>query len=367
MKEVKVNLGSRSYTISIGTGLLDQLADLARSAGLTGRVALVTDSNVLPLYGEKAQQLLSDAGFTVAVYEIPAGEESKSLDRVADLCRKLLLDEFDRTSGVIALGGGVVGDVAGFVAATYMRGIPYIQVPTTLLAQVDSSVGGKVGVNLPEAKNIVGNFYQPRTVIIDPDTLRTLPEREFRAGLAEVVKYGVIADASLFDLVESRFEAILAQDHDILEKVVGTCCRIKAGVVERDETERGERVILNYGHTIGHAIEVAGGYDRFLHGEAIAVGMNGAARIAADLGLTDEDFVSRQVCALRSLGLPTGWSDLPVTQVFAAMKMDKKRSAGTMRFVLPCEPGRVTVREGVDEAAVTRVLETLRSEADDNE
>jgi len=366
LKEVMVNLGPRSYTINIGTGLLDQLADSVRSSGLTGRIALVTDTNVLPLYGEKARQILSDAGFTAGLYEIAAGEESKSLDRVADLCRKLLIDELDRTSGVIALGGGVVGDIAGFVAATYMRGIPYVQVPTTLLAQVDSSIGGKVGVNLPEAKNIVGSFYQPRAVIIDPGTLRTLPEREFRAGLAEVVKYGVIADADLFNLVESGFEAILAQDHDILEKVVGTCCRIKAGVVERDEMERGERAILNYGHTIGHAIEAAGGYDRFLHGEAIAVGMNGAALIAAELGLTDEDFVSRQVRALRSIGLPTGWSDLPVTKVFAALKMDKKKSAGTLRFVLPCKPGRVAIREGVDEGLVNRVLETLRSEAKDN-
>ena len=366
MREVNVNLGPRSYTINIGTGLLDQLADLARSSGLAGRVALVTDSNVLPLYGDRARHLLSEAGFTVALYEMAAGEDSKSLDRVAELYDRFLRDELDRTSGVIALGGGVVGDVAGFVAATYMRGIPYIQVPTTLLAQVDSSVGGKVGVNLREAKNIVGSFYQPRTVIIDPSTLRTLPEREFRAGLAEVVKYGVIADADLFSLVESRYEAILAQNHDILEGIVGRCCEIKAGVVDRDETERGERVILNYGHTIGHAIEAAGGYDRFLHGEAISIGMNGAARIAAGLGLTDEDFVSRQARLLRSIGLPIGWSDMAVTQVFSAMRLDKKRSVGALRFVLPCEPGRVTVREGVDEAVVTRVLETLKGEAGDN-
>jgi 3-dehydroquinate synthase len=366
LKKVSVNLGPRSYTIHIGKGLLDRLADMVRASGLTGRVALVTDSNVLPLYGEKTRRLLSEAGFAVTLYEIAAGEESKNLDRVAALYRKFLLDELDRTSGVIALGGGVVGDVAGFIAATYMRGIPHIQVPTTLLAQVDSSVGGKVGVNLPEAKNIVGSFYQPRAVIIDPSTLGTLPEREFRAGIAEVVKCGVIADPDLFGLVESRFDAILAQDHDILGEVVGTCCKIKAGVVERDETERGERVILNYGHTIGHAIEAAGGYDRFLHGEAIAIGMNGAARIAAELGLADQDFVSRQARVLGSIGLPTGWSDMPVPQVLTAMRMDKKRSVGTMRFVLPCEPGQVTVREGVDEALVTKVLETLRSEADDN-
>ena len=366
MREVSVNLGPRSYTINIGTGLLDQLADLARSSGLAGRLALVTDSNVLPLYGDRVRHLLSEAGFTVALYEIPAGEDSKSLDRVAELYRRFLLDELDRTSGVIALGGGVVGDVAGYVAATYMRGIPYIQVPTTLLAQVDSSVGGKVGVNLPEAKNIVGSFYQPRPVIIDPKALESLAEREFRAGLAEVVKYGVIADTDLFGIVESRYDAILARDHDILEEVVGTCCKIKAGVVERDETERGERVILNYGHTMGHAIEAAGSYDRFLHGEAVAIGMNGAARVAVELGLTDHDFVSRQARVLGSIGLPLGWSDMPVSEVFSAMKMDKKRNVGTLRLVLPCELGRVTVREGVDEALVIRVLETLKSEAEGN-
>jgi 3-dehydroquinate synthase len=361
VREVAVNLGDRSYKIHVGAGLLDSIADYVRNADLAvDRVALVTDSNVLPLYGQKVRQSLSDAGFAVVMCEVPAGEGSKTLDKAADLCRSFLLGELDRTSGVIALGGGVVGDLAGFVAATYMRGIPYVQVPTSLLAQMDSSVGGKVGVNLPEAKNIVGSFYQPRAVISDVSTLGTLPEREFRAGLAEAAKYGVIADADIFSMLESGCERILARDHGILEELVGRCCRNKADIVEQDEKERGVRIILNYGHTIGHAIEAAGGYGRFLHGEAVAIGMDGAARIAARLGLADEEFVRRQARLLDCCGLPVSWSEMPVTQVVSAMKMDKKRAAGALRFVLPYEPGRVTVRDDVDEAVVARVLEELR-------
>lgn len=360
MKEVDVNLGDRSYKIHIGTGLLDNVADYIRNAGLASeRVALVTDSNVRPLYGDKVRQSLSDAGFTVILCEVPPGEGSKTVDKAAELCRTFLLGELDRTSGVVALGGGVVGDLAGFVAATYMRGIPYVQVPTSLLAQVDSSVGGKVGVNLPEAKNIVGSFYQPRAVIIDVSALRTLPEREFRAGLAEAAKYGVIADADVFSMLESGCERILAQDHGILEELVGRCCRIKADVVQQDEKERGVRVTLNYGHTIGHAIEAASGYGRFLHGEAVAIGMDGAARIAARLGLTDDGFVRRQARLLDSCGLPVAWTEMPVAEVIAAMKMDKKRAAGALRFVLPCEPGRVAVRDDVDEGVIAGVLEEM--------
>jgi len=361
VRHVDVNLGDRSYTIHIGAGLLEDVPDHVRKAGLaSGRVALVSDSNVMPLYGDKVRQSLADAGFAVVLCTVPAGEGSKTADKAAELCRSFLLGELDRTSSVIALGGGVVGDLAGFVAATYMRGIPYVQVPTSLLAQVDSSVGGKVGVNLPEAKNIVGSFYQPRAVIIDVSTLQTLPDREFRAGLAETVKYGVIADADVFSMMESRYEAILAQDRGILEELVERCCRIKADVVQQDEKERGVRVTLNYGHTIGHAIEAASGYDTFLHGEAVAIGMDGAARIAARLGLTDDGFVQRQARLLGSFGLPVAWAEMPIAQVVAAMKLDKKRAAGALRFVLPCEQGRVTVRDDVDDDLVTGVLEELR-------
>ena len=363
MRALNVNLADRSYTIHIGAGLLDKIPDYVRDAGLAGRLALMTDSNVLPLYGNKVREMLSKAGVTVVPCEIVPGEASKTIGIATELYRSFLLRDIDRTSGVVALGGGVVGDLTGFVAATYMRGIPYVQVPTTLVAQVDSSVGGKVGVNLPEAKNVVGSFYQPRMVISDVSTLRTLPEREFRAGLAEVVKYAITADADLLGMLESRREAILARDHGILEQVVGRCCRIKAGIVEQDETERGVRVVLNYGHTIGHAIEAASAYGRFLHGEAIAIGMDGAARIGAQLGVTAEGFVPRQAGLLDSYGLPTRWSELPVPKVISAMAMDKKRTGGVIRFVLPCEPGRVTVRDGVDEDVVTRVLEQLKKGA----
>lgn len=359
MRQVDVGLGDRSYTIRIGTGLLERVHDYVRDAGLKGRIALVTDSNVLPLYGHEVRELLSDAGFDVLLCDIPAGEASKNLDLTKELYEKLLRARLDRTSGVVALGGGVVGDLAGFVASTYMRGIALIQVPTTLLAQVDSSVGGKVGVNLPEAKNMVGSFYQPRAVIIDTNTLQTLPQREYRAGLAEVAKYGVISDANLFALLEARREAVLAQDRDMLEEIIEICCRIKADVVEQDERECGIRIILNYGHTIGHAIEAVSEYEQFRHGEAIAIGMDGAARIAAKIGLTDEDFVNRQAGLLESVGLPLTWSDMPANDVLQAMKMDKKRTGGVLRFVLPCEAGRVTVREGVDEAVVIESLKEL--------
>jgi len=361
VKRVDVNLGSRSYTIHIGTGLLDSVADYVRSTGIeSDRVALVTDSNVLPLYGDKVRESLSNAGSTVILCEVPPGERSKTVEKAAELCRTFLLGELDRTAGVVALGGGVVGDLAGFVAATYMRGIPYVNVPTSLVAQLDSSVGGKVGVNLPEAKNIVGSFHQPCAVIIDVSALRTLSEREFRAGLAEAAKYGVIADADVFNMLESGCERILDQDHGILEELVGRCCRIKADVVQHDEKERGVRINLNYGHTIGHAIEAASGYGRFLHGEAVAIGMDGAARIAARLGLTDDGFVGRQARLLKACGLPVAWTDMPIAEVMAVMKMDKKRAAGALRFVLPCEPGRVTVRDDVQEGVVADVLEQLR-------
>jgi 3-dehydroquinate synthase len=315
VKQVKVELADRSYAVHIGTGLLDRIPDYLRGVGLAGRLALVTDSNVLPLYGNKVREILSEAGNSVVLCEIAPGEESKTLDTAREMYRRFLLEQLDRTSGVVALGGGVVGDLAGFIASTYMRGIPYAQVPTSLVAQVDSSVGGKVGVNLPEGKNIVGSFHQPRVVIGDISVLRTLPEREFRAGLAEAVKYAVIADADLFGILESSREAILGRDHGILEEVVEKCCRIKACIVEQDETERDVRVVLNYGHTIGHAIEAASAYGQFLHGEAIAIGMNGAARIGAALGVTDEGLVPRQERLLDSYGLPTGWSEMPVPEV----------------------------------------------------
>jgi len=363
LRQVTVELAARSYTIHIGTDLLDRLAEYLEKAGLTGRLALVTDSNVLALYGTTVLEMLSEAGNTVVPCEIGPGETSKTLDNAGRLYHRFLLELLDRTSAVIALGGGVVGDLAGFVAATYMRGIPYAQVPTTLVAQVDSSVGGKVGVNLPETKNVVGSFYQPRIVVTDVSTLRTLPEREYRAGLAEVLKYAVIADADLFQKLESSREAILARDHGILEELIERCCRIKARIVEEDETERGPRVVLNYGHTIGHAVEASSAYDRFLHGEAIAIGMDGAARIGAALGVTDPEFVDRQAALIDAYSLPRGWSELPVPEVMTAVAMDKKRAGGAVRFVLPSAPGCVTVRDGVDGRVVHRVLERIKEGA----
>jgi 3-dehydroquinate synthase len=262
---------------------------------------------------------------------------------------------------VIALGGGVVGDVAGFAAATFMRGVRWVQVPTTIVAQVDSSVGGKTGVNHPQGKNTIGAFHQPAAVVIDLTLLRTLPDREVRAGLAEVIKHGVIADAGLFAYLEREASAILAKDLAALEWPVERSCEIKAAVVAEDEYEQGRRADLNYGHTFGHAIESATAYRRFLHGEAVALGMHAAALLAADLGLVDRAFVQRQRACLAAYGLPVSWSELPVDDTLQVMHHDKKARAGALRFIVPDRLGHVVHRTDVPETQVRNVLEALRN------
>ena len=356
MKTLTVALGDRSYPIYIGEGILDQLAGILEAASLSGSRAIVTDSHVGPLYAGRVASLL---GSKARVCTLPAGEEHKRLDRIEWLCGQFLEAGLDRSSVVIALGGGVVGDVAGFAAACYMRGIRFVQIPTTIVAQVDSSVGGKTGVNHPLGKNIIGAFHQPSAVIIDLALLKTLPARELRAGLAEALKHGIIADAELFAYMERNVSAILAIDLAALERPVLRSCEIKSAIVAEDERESGRRANLNYGHTFGHGIESVTHYAQFLHGEALALGMQAAGVLAGDLGLVDAAFVRRQRACLEAYGLPVSWPDLSVEETLALMRHDKKARAGAMTFVLPDRMGHVVRRSDVAENDVRNALNAL--------
>jgi 3-dehydroquinate synthase len=361
MRVVQVPLGQRSYSIWIGPGLLARLGAQCRKLGLGWRCAIITDTNVAPRFAKAAAGSLRDAGFDPALIVLPAGERAKSLKSAAVCYDQLAAQRLERESFIVALGGGVVGDLAGFVAATYLRGIAFVQVPTTLLAHVDSSVGGKVGVNLRAGKNLVGAFHQPRLVLCDLDSLRTLPGREFRAGLAEVIKYGVICDAALFRRLERDLSKLLAQDPSTLASVVARCCEIKADVVRRDETDSGPRAILNYGHTIGHAIENSAGYGRYLHGEAISLGQVGAAVLSqAVLGMPSADAV-RISNLLAAAGLPTHIRLTPKLRqsLLAAMKLDKKVSGGKVKFVLAEKIGAVRWGQSVPEQSLLNALDAL--------
>ena len=361
MKEIVVALGDRSYPVFIGEGVLDRLGGVLSALDLAGKVAVVSDENVAPLYGAAVSDLVRGAGFEPVECVIDAGEAHKRLAQVERLCGAFLEGGLDRASAVVALGGGVVGDTAGFAAASFMRGIPYVQVPTTIVAQVDSSVGGKTAVNHPLAKNIIGAFHQPSAVVIDLTLLSTLPERELRAGLAEVIKHGIIADESLFAYMEDKAEAVLALDLSALEYPVVRSCEIKSAIVAEDEREHGARANLNYGHTFGHGIEAATEYGRYLHGEAISLGMCAAGALAQSLGLVDEDFVARQRACLEAYGLPVAWPEIPVDATLDAMRHDKKARGGTLKFVVADRMGHVVHRTDVTEELARAALESLRT------
>jgi 3-dehydroquinate synthase len=342
METISVNLGPRSYQILIGAGLLEELGQLLRQYHpATQRVALVTDSIVGKLYKEKIVSILTQAGFSPWVVEIPAGEEHKNLAWLAFLYDKLVEGRIERRSPLIALGGGVIGDLAGLAAATFQRGLPCVQIPTTLLAQVDSSVGGKTAINHPSGKNLIGVFYQPRLVVIDVDTLKTLPRREFITGVAEVIKYGVILNPELFALLEEKLSAFLRLDPDLLTAVVKTCCQLKALVVEEDETEGDYRAILNFGHTLGHAIESATSYKRFLHGEAVAIGMVFAAHLSSKRGYCSVQIKERICRLVKKVGLPVVVpKELKDEHLLRSMAIDKKASGGKIKFVCIEELGK---------------------------
>jgi len=354
---VHVNLAQRSYSIEIGAGNLPRAGQFLTEQGRVTHAVVITDENVEDPHAVKTVESLAEAAVAVDLVVVEPGETSKSIDTAEALWEKLLALGADRESVVVAVGGGVVGDLAGFIAATYARGIRFFQVPTTLLAQVDSSVGGKVGINLPEAKNMVGAFLQPMGVLIDTETLTTLDQREYRSGLGEVVKYGVIQDAELFGYLEANVAGLIRADHDVLGRVIGRCCRLKADVVEEDEQElSGRRAILNYGHTFGHAVETLLGYGRLLHGEAVAIGMLCASRLAERLGRVDADLTARQKNLLAALDLPTDFPDLDHDQVLRAMMHDKKVEHGRLHFVLPDRLGHVELVGDVDPEEVRAAL-----------
>jgi 3-dehydroquinate synthase len=354
---VRVDLGERSYDIDVGSGNLDKAADFLLGRKSFTHAILVTDENVDPLYADPLGDRLIDRDVHVNVMVLDPGETSKSVDVAAEFWEAMLAEGADRQSVVIAVGGGVVGDVAGFVAATFARGLTYFQVPTTLLAQVDSSVGGKTGVNLPGAKNMVGAFWQPAGVLIDVETLASLPDREYRAGLAEVVKYGVILDADFFGYLEQHVDEINRRDAAALTHVVGRSCRLKADVVEADERETtGMRSVLNYGHTFCHAFEAATEYETLLHGEAVAIGMDCAARLAQRLGRVDDQFVARQQALLAAFQLRTDVPQVDPGELIHLMRRDKKAVGGHLRFVLPTRLGHVELVDGIRADDVRAVL-----------
>ncbi|HEB50689.1 MAG TPA: 3-dehydroquinate synthase [Desulfobulbus sp.] len=355
---VQVGLGERSYPIRIAAGTLDRVGEDLQEREIARRYCVISDDHVAGLYGERLMRSLASAGITAGQLTFPRGEESKNLQTIADLASALARKGYDRGDGLIALGGGVTGDITGFLASIYMRGIPFVQVPTTLLAQVDSSVGGKTGVDIPEGKNLVGTFYQPRVVYIDTDCLATLPRQELLGGLAEVIKYGVIRDRDFFDFLEKQREAILALDNDAVSRVIGRCCEIKARVVEEDEREGGLRRILNFGHTLGHAIEAASRF-RIIHGLAIAMGMRAAADLAVRSGLLAEEDAARIRSLLEAYGMPVKVPpELDRSEIRSYLQTDKKTVSGRVFFVLPEVIGRVCITDDVRAADIDAVLDS---------
>ncbi len=356
MERLNVELADRSYPISIGSGLLAQ-RDLFTQAIRGRRVMIVTNETVAPLYLQRLQQTLD--GYQLDACVLPDGEAYKTLDSFGQIMTALLEGGHGRDTTIVALGGGVIGDLAGFAAASYQRGVAFIQIPTTLLSQVDSSVGGKTGVNHPLGKNMIGAFYQPKAVIIDTDCLATLPRRELSAGLAEVIKYGIIWNAEFFAWLERNIAGLLALDASLLIQAILRCCSIKADVVSQDETETGVRALLNLGHTFGHAIESEQGYGNWLHGEAVAAGTMLAARTALQLGLLNQAQVMRIRTLLAAVELPlSAPADMDFPVFMRHMMRDKKVLAGKLRLILPTNIGQADLFSDVSETVLQAVIET---------
>lgn len=354
---IQLSLARNQYEVVVGDGILDQLpALLDRAGGFRKRAALVTDSNVAPLYLKNVSNSLRDAGYEIVEITVPAGEVSKSMEDVTAICRQMLRAGLDRKSFLIALGGGVVGDLAGFAAAIFQRGIPCVQIPTTVVSQVDSSVGGKTGVNTPEGKNLIGAFHQPELVVADVATLGTLPEREYNEGFAEIIKHAGIRDAALLDLVEE-----IGTRRENLVALMARNVAIKAAVVEEDEREtKGTRALLNFGHTIGHGIENAGGYGRFLHGEAISLGLVAACRLSVEFSALPQADCERIVSALETFGLPTRLDgDVPKKAILDSLTRDKKFEEGQVRFVLLKALGDAFVSREITLATIEKEIEAL--------
>ena len=356
MSQVKIKLGSRSYLVHIGEGILRQAAALIPSLEKYSSVVLLTHPGLAD-YAREVLLGIQESGVRARTLTVTPGERHKTLNAAGRIYNRLLDLGVDRKSLLITVGGGVLGDVGGFVAATFLRGIDFIQVPTTLLAQVDASIGGKTGVDLPGGKNLVGSFHQPRAVIIDPQTLRSLPLRELRSGLAEVIKYGIIADKALFSRLSREMPLLLRRDSSVLASVIKRSCEINARVVAHDETEKGLRAVLNFGHTVGHALETLTVYRRYKHGEAISIGMVSAALIGEELRITPAEVTTEIAAILRAAKLPVSFtSDVPPESVLEAIKHDKKAAGGRAHFVLAREIGNVEHGIDVPETAVRSAL-----------
>jgi 3-dehydroquinate synthase len=355
MKTVDVNLGERGYRILISEGQLAEAGKAFVDAGISGRVFIVANPQVFDLYGELLTESLAAQGLQVVNLMIPDGEPSKNLHTVENIYTYLIAQRADRQSTLIALGGGVTGDVVGFVAATFLRGIRYVQVPTTLLAQVDSSVGGKTGVNHRLGKNLIGAFYQPHLVCIDTRTLASLPPREFRAGIFEIIKYGLIYDAAFFEYLEANLGALIAGESSVLETVIGRCCEIKAEVISIDEKESNLRRILNFGHTLGHALEAATGYERFKHGEAVAYGMIAAACLSERQGSLNKGSLKRICSLVTKVGPLPSAADIAFEQLEEGMMRDKKRLEDQVVFVLLDGIGATRIVSGFDSQLLSEV------------
>ena len=356
MRTVKVNLGDESYDIIIGHNLKQQIIDFVRSRKFSRKALLITDTNIEPLYSAKIQSVLNEAGLDVKIAVIPAGEQSKSLSCAETLYTQAIEHGLDRKSPIIALGGGVVGDLAGFIAATFMRGVPFIQMPTSLLAQVDSSVGGKVAVNHALGKNLIGAFYQPQAVFMDLDMMQSLPQREIATGLGEVVKYGYIYDKDFYQYLLDHKDEILHLQSEAISHVIARSCEIKADVVSQDEKEAGLRAILNFGHTLAHAIEKETQYKKYNHGEAVAIGMVGAAKISAKLGMIDEKIVTDMEKLLELLNLPQKAQGCTAEKIYADIFHDKKTVNGTVNWVLLQDIGKVCITKDVPETVVKEAI-----------
>ncbi|MCL4723129.1 MAG: 3-dehydroquinate synthase [Rhodocyclaceae bacterium] len=356
MRTLTVALGARSYPIHIGAGLVAR-ADLLLAHLKAPLAAIVSNETVAPLYLTGLASALRDQGVRVTEILLPDGEEHKNWQTLNRIFDALLENRCERATTIIALGGGVVGDLAGFAAATYQRGVPFIQLPTTLLSQVDSSVGGKTGINHPLGKNMIGAFYQPRLVLADTDTLKTLPERELSAGLAEVIKYGLIRDLAFFEWLEANMEKLRARDPEALTHAIECSCRNKAEVVAEDETETDVRALLNLGHTFGHAIEAGLGYGKWLHGEAVAAGMVMAAELSRRIGWLSQADVARTAALLRRAGLPVRGPVLGADRYMALMALDKKVASGKLRLILLEALGRGVIRDDAPETEVRAAIE----------
>ena len=355
-----VETTTQSYPVFVGYGLLDRLGEKIKKVDLFGTTTIISDENVFSLYGTRVRGILESGGFSVNTFVVPPGEETKSIDYAVKIYDFLVEHRAERDDIIIALGGGMVGDLTGFVAATFLRGMPWIQVPTSLVAMVDASIGGKVAVNHPQGKNLIGAFYQPNMVLVDPQILITLPQRELTSGWAEVIKHGLILDEEFVQFLESNVNGLSKLEPELLTRAIGGSAAIKAQVVSQDEKEReGKRTILNYGHTIAHGLEATTKYKRFLHGEAVAIGMVGAAKLSQRLGLLSSTTVQRQQAILREFGLPIGFSGLDLTEITKAMELDKKVKEKAIRWVLLRNIGGTVIRSDVPQQDVLAVLQEL--------